>query len=279
MDQDKLKSVLEALIFASDTPLSLNQLRVILEDVEKEALESALQALAQDLEGRAFFLKKAGGGYQFATRPEYFRWIKQMYAGRERNRLTRAALETLAIIAFKQPISRVEVAAIRGVNSDGVMQTLLERKLVSITGRDDGQGRALLFSTTKEFLLYFGIDDIADLPKPREIEELLAMGEGERAIREIPEEEILLAETQAGESADAAAAGAVEEAATAGTLDAGEHDPGDGTGERGGAIMAADAAGAHHHGESTGGAEYAALEPTPATDPSRPMKDQPEGSI
>jgi segregation and condensation protein B len=191
MEQDKLKSILEALIFASDTPLSLNQLKVILENVEKAEMESALEALAADLQGRAFFLKKVSGGYLFATRPEYSRWIKQMYAGRERNRLTRAALETLAIIAFKQPISRVEVSAIRGVNSDGVMQTLLERKLISITGRDDGQGRALLFSTTKEFLLYFGIDDLADLPKPKEIEELLAMGEGEQAIREIPEQEIL----------------------------------------------------------------------------------------
>ncbi len=205
MERNKLKSILEALIFASDTPLSMNQIRVILEGVEKTEIESALAELAEDLKERAFFLKKAGGGYQFATRPEYFRWIKQMFAGRERNRLTRAALETLSIIAFKQPISRVEVAAIRGVNSDGVMQTLLERKLISITGRDEGQGRALLFSTTKEFLIYFGIDDISDLPKPKEIEELLAMGEGQKAIREIPEEEILASE--AGDEAETGAEG------------------------------------------------------------------------
>jgi len=205
MERNKLKSILEAMIFASDTPLSMNQIRVILEGVEKADIDGALAELAEDLKERAFFLKKAGGGYQFATRPEYFRWIKQMFAGRERNRLTRAALETLSIIAFKQPISRVEVAAIRGVNSDGVMQTLLERKLISITGRDEGQGRALLFSTTKEFLIYFGIDDISDLPKPKEIEELLAMGEGQKAIREIPEEEILARE--------------VEQEADAGTID------------------------------------------------------------
>ncbi|HPG83094.1 MAG TPA: SMC-Scp complex subunit ScpB [bacterium] len=203
MERNKLKSILEAMIFASDTPLSMNQIRVILEEVEKADIDGALAELAEDLKERAFFLKKAGGGYQFATRPEYFRWIKQMFAGRERNRLTRAALETLSIIAFKQPISRVEVAAIRGVNSDGVMQTLLERKLISITGRDEGQGRALLFSTTKEFLIYFGIDDISDLPKPKEIEELLAMGEGQKAIREIPEEEILAREVE--EEADAGA--------------------------------------------------------------------------
>ncbi|HQG44224.1 MAG TPA: SMC-Scp complex subunit ScpB, partial [bacterium] len=89
-----------------------------------------------------------------------------------------------------------------GVNSDGVMQTLLERKLIAITGRDEGQGRALLFSTTKEFLLYFGIDDIADLPKPKEIEELLASGEGQKIIQEIPEEEILEQEVAAENSLD-----------------------------------------------------------------------------
>ncbi|HOT98800.1 MAG TPA: SMC-Scp complex subunit ScpB [bacterium] len=202
MEQEKLKSVLEALIFASDVPISLNQLQVILEGVDKSEIEKALAALSDELKSRAFFLKKVGGGWQFATRPEYYRWIKQMFAGRERNRLTRAALETLAIIAFKQPISRVEVAAIRGVNSDGVMQTLLERKLIAITGRDEGQGRALLFSTTKEFLLYFGIDDIADLPKPKEIEELLASGEGQKIIQEIPEEEILEQEVAAENSLD-----------------------------------------------------------------------------
>ncbi|HNW60580.1 MAG TPA: SMC-Scp complex subunit ScpB [bacterium] len=200
MEQEKLKSILEALIFASDVPISINQLKGILEGVEKAEIESALEVLSGELSGRAFFLKKVGGGYQFATRPEYFRWIKQMFAGRERNRLTRAALESLAIIAFKQPISRVEVAAIRGVNSDGVMQTLLERKLIAMTGRDDGPGRALLFGTTKEFLLYFGIDDIADLPKPKEIEELLASGEGQKIIQEIPEEEILQQESDESSS-------------------------------------------------------------------------------
>ncbi len=202
MEQNKLKGILEALIFASDTPLSLNQLKAILEDVEKSDIEAALGNLANDLEGRSIFLKKVGGGFQFATRPDYARWVKQMFIGRERNRLTRAALETLAIIAFKQPISRVEVSAIRGVNVDGVIKNLLERKLVTISGRDEGQGRALLFSTTREFLHYFGINELSDLPKPKEIEELLAQGEGENAIREIPEEEILQDEEEALDEAE-----------------------------------------------------------------------------
>lgn len=196
MDKNKLKGIIEALIFASDSPLSINQMKAILEEVDKADIEAAIEHLAQDLAGRSIFLKKVSGGYQFATRPEFSRWVKQMFIGRERNRLTRAALETLAIIAFKQPISRVEVSAIRGVNCDGVIKNLLERKLITITGRDEGQGRALLFSTTKEFLQYFGINELADLPKPKEIEELLAQGEGENAIKEISEEEILLEDEQ-----------------------------------------------------------------------------------
>lgn len=191
MNKEQLKQILEALIFASDSPLPINQIRALLPDVEKEEIEEALKQVASDFEDHSFLLKKISGGYQFATRPEYSRWIKQMYIGKERSRLTRAALETLAIIAFKQPISKVEVSAIRGVNVDGVVKNLLERKLISITGRDDGPGRSLLFCTTKEFLQYFGINDISDLPKPKEIEELLAQGEGERIIQEIPEETIL----------------------------------------------------------------------------------------
>ncbi len=97
-------------------------------------------------------------------------------------------METLAIIAFKQPISRVEVSAIRGVNSDGVIKTLLDARLITISGRDEGPGRALLFKTTPEFLRYFGINDISDLPRPKEVEELLAAGEGGQLLKELPVE-------------------------------------------------------------------------------------------
>ncbi len=191
MDKQHLVHILEAVIFASDSPLTLAQMQAVVPDAQKEEIESALAQLSKDLEDRAIFLKKVAGGYQFATRPEYWRWIKQMYIGKERSRLTRAALETLAIIAFKQPVSKAEVSAIRGVNVDGVVKNLLERNLITISGRDDGPGRPLLFSTTKYFLQFFGINDISDLPKPKEIEELLAQGEGERIIQEIPEEALL----------------------------------------------------------------------------------------
>ncbi len=173
------------MVFASDTPLTVHQMVSVIENFEKTDIEEALGRIQEELTGRAFTLKKVGGGYQFASRPEYSRWIKKMYQGKQRNRLTRAALETLAIIAFKQPISRVEVSAIRGVNSDGVIKGLLERKLITISGRGDGQGRALLFNTTPEFLQYFSINDLADLPKPKEIEELLAAGEAARIMGEL----------------------------------------------------------------------------------------------
>ena len=173
------------MVFASDTPLTIHQMVSVLENFEKTDIEEALGRIQEELTGRAFTLKKVGGGYQFASRPEYSRWIKKMYQGKQRNRLTRAALETLAIIAFKQPISRVEVSAIRGVNSDGVIKGLLERKLITISGRGEGQGRALLFNTTPEFLQYFSINDLADLPKPKEIEELLAAGEAARIMGEL----------------------------------------------------------------------------------------------
>jgi segregation and condensation protein B len=190
MNKEQLKSVVEAMVFASDTPLTIHQMVSVLENFEKAEIEQALTQIQQELEGRAFSLKKVSGGYQFASRPEFSRWIKKMYQGKERNRLTRAALETLAIIAFKQPISRVEVSAIRGVNSDGVIKGLLERKLITISGRSDGQGRALLFNTTPEFLHYFGINELADLPKPKEIEELLAAGEAARIMGELEEASI-----------------------------------------------------------------------------------------
>ncbi|MBD3373667.1 SMC-Scp complex subunit ScpB [candidate division KSB1 bacterium] len=191
MDKQELVRVLEALIFASDSPLSLKQMQSLLAEVAKDDILEALNVLGDSFQDRSFFLKKVAGGYQLASKPEYSQWIKTMLSGKESSRLSRAALETLAIIAFKQPISRVEVNAIRGVNSDGVIRTLLERKLIDMAGRDDGPGRALLFQTTNDFLQYFGIDDITDLPRPKEVEELLAEGEGGKLLQDLPEEQLL----------------------------------------------------------------------------------------
>ena len=178
MEQEQLKKVIEVLIFASDSPLTIKQMKAIIEDSDIELIEAAVRELQQSFEQNnfAFKITNVAGGYQFATRPEYARWIKRLFEGRTGTRLSRAALEALAIIAFKQPISRVDVSGIRGVNSDGVVKHLLERNLIMISGRAEDRGRPLLYSTTDKFLQYFGVNSLAELPHPREIEELVSEG-------------------------------------------------------------------------------------------------------
>lgn len=205
MDKAELKRILEALIFASEAPMTEKQLLTLLPDESPDSLGSAVAELQAEYQDRAFTIKKVAGGWQFASKPEYAPWIGKMFEEKARSRLSRAALETLAIIAFKQPISRVEVSAIRGVNSDGVIKTLLDSRMITISGRDQGPGRALLFKTTPEFLHYFGINQVSDLPRPREVEELLAAGEGGQLLKEIPDE-LLIAEQASGETSETAMA-------------------------------------------------------------------------
>ncbi|RMD95616.1 MAG: SMC-Scp complex subunit ScpB, partial [Calditrichaeota bacterium] len=166
------------IIFAADNPVAASALSKYIEKTNGFDFDEVIRQLNEEYEqtGRSIQIIKVAGGYQMATRPEYAPWIKKMYMGRTLSKLTRASLEALAIIAFRQPISKAEVSAIRGVNSDGVIRNLLERKLITISGRGEGIGRPLLYSTTPQFLEYFGINDITDLPKPREIEELFGEG-------------------------------------------------------------------------------------------------------
>jgi segregation and condensation protein B len=174
METQELKRIVEALIFAADGPLSAERILETLDPQNGFELDVVIDELNREYQesGRAFTIRQVAGGYQIVTQPNYASWIKKLYLGRQKTRLSQAALETLALIAFKQPISRVEIGQIRGVNSDGVIGTLLERKLITISGRSEGVGRPLLYSTTPDFLKYFGLNDLADLPKPREIEEL-----------------------------------------------------------------------------------------------------------
>ncbi|MGH7595101.1 MAG: SMC-Scp complex subunit ScpB [bacterium] len=174
MDTQELKRIVEALIFAADGPLSAERILETLDPQNGFELNVVIDELNREYEesGRAFTIRQVAGGYQIVTQASYANWIKKLYLGRQKTRLSQAALETLALIAFKQPISRVEIGQIRGVNSDGVIGTLLERKLITISGRSEAVGRPLLYSTTPDFLKYFGLNDLADLPKPREIEEL-----------------------------------------------------------------------------------------------------------
>lgn len=175
MQEEMFKQVVEALVFASDTPITVKQIKEIVEDTDARTIKKAIDSLNHDYtqSERAFSIIELAGGYQMMSRDKYAQWVKKLYIGKLKSRLSQAALETLSMIAFKQPVSRTEIDSIRGVNSGGVIKNLLERRLIRITGRADGPGKPLIYSTTKEFLQYFGINDINDLPKPREIEELL----------------------------------------------------------------------------------------------------------
>ena len=172
---EKLKQIVEALIFASDVPITIDQLKSFIEDTTVVQIQKVIEELNLENKqnNRAFHIIHVAGGYQMVTREAYSQWVKKLFQKKIKSRLTQAALETLSVFVFKQPVSKTEVSAIRGVNCDGVVKTLLDRKLINITGRSDGPGRPLIYCTTKEFLRYFGVNNISDLPKPREIEELL----------------------------------------------------------------------------------------------------------
>jgi segregation and condensation protein B len=172
---ENIKQVIEALIFASDEPISAEQIKGFIEETTPSEVRKTVEELNLEYSrtNRAIQIIHVAGGYQMVTREAYSQWVKKLFHKRFKTRLSQAALETLSVIAFNQPVSNSEVSAIRGVNCDGVLRTLLERKLITISGRGNGPGRPLLYKTTKEFLRYFGVNSIADLPKPREIEEIL----------------------------------------------------------------------------------------------------------
>ena len=178
MEQAELKKIVEALLIASPIPLTESRFKMCLP--EDEGAVPALNEIIDDLQteyetsGRAFSIKKVAGGYQLVTRAEYEMYVKGLFAKTGKLRLSQAALETLAIVSYRQPVTRNEIEAIRGVNSDSSLRTLLDRKLLEIRGREDGPGRALLYRTSAEFLQYFGLDSVKDLPKLKEVEELLS---------------------------------------------------------------------------------------------------------
>jgi|YelNatPaOPRAMG01_1025707.scaffolds.fasta_scaffold00104_42 segregation and condensation protein B len=186
MNLEELKPIVEAIVFASEEPISVQRIVQAIEGATPKKVLEAIESLNREYAetGRSFFLKKLAGGYQMVTRPEYGPWVRRVVKASSRPRLSRAALETLAIIAFKQPVSRVEIDFIRGVNSDGVLKSLLERNLIAIAGRADTVGRPLLYKTTQEFLRYFGLNSLDELPRPKEIDELLASGEGATILAE-----------------------------------------------------------------------------------------------
>lgn len=169
---EDLKNIIESLLFVAEEPLSPERIKKLVGPVEASEIHQALDALQADYDSRrgGFFLSEVAGGFQFRTRPEYTAWIRRLLDPKP-VRLSKAALETLAIIAYKQPVIRTDIEHIRGVDCGGVLRQLLERKLIRVLGRKEIAGRPLIYATTKRFLETFDLKDLKDLPTPREVEE------------------------------------------------------------------------------------------------------------
>ena len=170
MDDGKLKNILEAMLFISPVPLSLPKLVKLIPEVERVEIRAALDSLETDYEGHGVELIQIAGGYRFFSREEYAEWAVKVVPTEPEPRLSRASLETLSIIAYRQPITRVEIEEIRGISSTGVLRTLLERGLIEVKGRKDVIGRPKLYGTTRAFLDYFGMSDVKELPDIEEPE-------------------------------------------------------------------------------------------------------------
>ncbi len=162
-----LKSVVETILFISDRPITLEQIKDVIEGVSIAEIRETIELLKAEYDQRrsAMTIVEIAGGYQMLTRPDFALYVKRFYRTRHKERLSKPALETLAIIAYKQPAARMDIELIRGVNSDGVIDHLLEKGLVKIAGRKEVPGRPFLYTTTKEFLEYFGLRSLSDLPK------------------------------------------------------------------------------------------------------------------
>lgn len=170
---ENIKYIIESLLFVSGEPLTIDRIKKVLDQVDTKEIHQAFAELSAEYEARhgGFLLREVAGGYQIRTRPEYREWIKR-FIQPSPFRLSKAALETLAIIAYKQPIIRSDIEHIRGVDSGGILRTLLERKLIRVLGRKQIPGRPLIYATTKQFLEVFDLKDLKDLPTPAEIESL-----------------------------------------------------------------------------------------------------------
>jgi len=196
MELSQLKAVIEALVFAAPDPLTPRMLNRLLNDEPKEDVQAALKALQADYVDRGgLHLAEVAGGFQITTRPEYHEWVRRLFHERSSNKLSAASLETLSVIAYKQPVTAAEIGEIRSVNTSGVLATLLERHLIKIVGRKNVIGRPFLYGTTKEFLIRFGLNDLNDLPKIEDMAQQLGFDPPAVLLeRAVPEEMLPLDE-------------------------------------------------------------------------------------
>ena len=170
---EDIKNIIESLLFVAEDPLTMDSIKKVLDSTDSNAIRNVLHELSSEYEARkgGFFLREVAGGYQIRTRPEYSQWIRRLLKPNAL-RLSNAALETLAIVAYKQPVIRSDIEHLRGVDCGGILRMLLERKLIRVVGRKEIPGRPIIYTTTKKFLELFELKDLKDLPSPKEIEEL-----------------------------------------------------------------------------------------------------------
>lgn len=190
-----IRGVIEALLFVSEKPITVEQFKNVLESVNSVSIKDILRALKEEYETKAggMTLLEIAGGWQMLSNPNYVSYIRNFYKTKHKEKLSKPALETLAIIAYKQPITRLDIEQIRGVNSDGVVTHLMEKELIKAAGRKDVPGKPFLYGTTKQFLEYFGLRSLDDLPKleefPRLYEKRTAATEETEAKKQEKQEE------------------------------------------------------------------------------------------
>jgi segregation and condensation protein B len=195
----ELKAIVEALIFASPDPLTPKAMYALLDTEPQEDVSAALAELKQDYErSGGLQLVEVAGGYQIVTRSELHEWVRRLFHERTTQKLTVQALETLAVIAYRQPTTAAEITEVRGVNTSGVLNTLLERHLIKIVGRKQVVGRPFMYATTKEFLIRFGLNDLNDLPKVEDMAEALGL-DAPILVEQTPTEEMLPLDEPEGE--------------------------------------------------------------------------------
>lgn len=172
MDNTELKKIIEAMLFVSEKPLFLNEIKGVLDDTNVNQIKELIAELSKEYTelNRAFRIVEIAGGYQILTDPQYDVWLKKLYKTAGSDRLSGPSLETLAIIAYKQPVSKPEIESIRGVNVDGVLKTLMEKALIKVMGRKDTVGRPIIYGITQEFLQYFGLNSLEELPRLEEFQ-------------------------------------------------------------------------------------------------------------
>jgi segregation and condensation protein B len=179
MKESEKKALVEALVFAAAEPVSARKIAAAVDEITSEEAKVLLQELAASClgENRGIYIREVAGGYQMISKPDYAHWIRELNQDRKAARLSRAALEVLAIVAYRQPITQPEIADVRGIMSDAPLKTLLGRKLLRMQGRKNVVGRPILYGTTREFLLQFGLRDLKDLPDMDEFEQFIAAEE------------------------------------------------------------------------------------------------------